>query len=164
MLLTAFCINFLVAATGYTSTGVIGRKRLIKFALIDSAAYSVYMFVGAVLPVKFLISYEGFMAFIGVNFLIMFILNLLHYKKHKDNLNRNLIYIWISFLIVNFGYFVFLLGNIGANFYQNFGVWFNENDALHVLLILWSCIILVLLRKDLRDIVQILPIHKSKNA
>jgi hypothetical protein len=27
----------------------------------------------------------------------------------------------------------------------------NENDALHVLLILWSCFILVLLRKDLRD-------------
>ncbi len=155
MLLTAFCINFLVAATGYTSTGVIGRKRLVKFALIDSAAYSMYMFVGAVLPVKFLISYEGFMAFIGVNFLIMFILNILHYKKHKDNLNRNLLIIWISFSIVNIGYFVFLLGDIGANLYYNFGVWFNENDALHVLLILWACLIFVLLRKDLSDKVNL---------
>ncbi len=155
MLLTAFCINFLVAATGYTSTGVIGRKRLVKFALIDSGAYSMYMFVGAVLPVKFLISYEGFMAFIGVNFLIMFILNILHYKKHKDNLNRNLLIIWISFSIVNIGYFVFLLGDIGANLYYNFGVWFNENDALHVLLILWACLIFVLLRKDLSDKVNL---------
>ena len=151
MLLTAYCINFLVATTGYTSTGVSGRNRLIKFALIDSAVYSMYMFVGAVLPVKFLISYEGFMAFIGANFLIMFILNILHYKKHKDQLNRNLIYIWIGFLIVNIGYFVFLLGDIGSNLYQNYGIWFNENDALHVLLILWSCLILVLLRKVLRD-------------
>ncbi len=157
MLLTAYCINFLVAATGYTSTGVSGRKRLMKFALIDSALYSVYMFVGAVLPVKFLISYEGFMAFIGANFLIMFILNILHYKKQKDNLNRNLIYIWIGFLIVNIGYFVFLLGDIGSNLYKNYGIWFNENDALHVLLILWSCLILVLLRKDLRDKVDNSP-------
>ncbi len=155
MLLTAFCINFLVTATGYTSTGVVGRKRLIKFALIDSAGYSLYLFVGAVLPVKFLISYEGFMAFIGLNFLIMFILNILHYRKLKDNLNRNLITIWISFLIVNIGYFVFLLVDIGTNLYQNFGVWFNENDALHVLLILWACLIFVLLRKDLRDNVSI---------
>jgi hypothetical protein len=123
MLLPAFCINFLVAATGYTSTVVVGRKRLMKFALIDSAAYSVYMFVGAVIPVKFLISYEGFMAFIGVNFLSIFILNILHYKKHKDNLNLKLIYIWIGFLIVNIGYFVFLLGNIGRNLYQNYGAW-----------------------------------------
>lgn len=113
MLLTAYCINFLVAASGYTSTGVKGRQRLMKFALFDSAAYSVYMFIGAVLPVKFLISYEGFMAFIGVNFIIMFILNILHYKKHKDKLNLKLISIWISFLIVNIGYFVFLLGDIG---------------------------------------------------
>jgi len=164
MLLTAYCINYLVAATGHTSTEVSGRKRLMKFALIDSAIYSVYMFVGAVLPVKFLISYEGFMAFIGANFLIMFILNILHYKKHKDNLNRNLIYIWIGFLIVNIGYFVFLLMDIGANLYKNYGVWFNENDALHVLLILWSCIIFVLLRKDLNDKVNILPIHDSSNT
>jgi Flp pilus assembly protein protease CpaA len=109
------------------------------------------MFVGAVIPVKFLISYEGFMAFIGVNFLIMFIQNILHYKKHKEKLNLVLIYIWIGFLFVNIGYYVFLLGNIGGNLYQNCGVWFNENDALHVLLILWSCFILVLLRKDLSD-------------
>ena len=122
-----------------------------KFAIIDSAAYSVYMFVGAVTPVRFLISYEGFMAFIGVNFLIMFILNILHYKKHKDKLNLVLIYIWIGFLIVNIGYFVFLQGDIRGNLYQNYGVWLNKNDALHVLLILLSCFILVLLRKDLSD-------------
>jgi hypothetical protein len=134
-----------------------------KFAIIDSAAYSVYMFIGAVLPVKFLISYEGFMAFIGVNFLIMFILNILHYKKDKDILNLKLIYIWIGFLIVNIGYFVFLLGDIGANLYQNFGIWFNENDVLHVLLILWSCLILVLLRKDLVDKVHNSPVQETSN-
>lgn len=161
MLLTAYAINFLVTATGFTSTGDKGRQRLMKFAIIDSAAYSVYMFIGAVIPVKFLISYEGFMAFIGVNFLVMFILNILHYKKHKDNLNRKLIYIWISFLIVNIGYFVFLLGDIGRNLYQNYGVWFNENDALHVLLILWSCFIFVLLRKDLIDKVDNSPVPES---
>jgi purine-cytosine permease-like protein len=151
MLLTANYINFLVAVTGYTSTGDTGRIRLMKFALLENAVNSVYMFIGVVLPVKFTISYEGFMAFIGVNFIIMFILNILHYKKHKDNLNRNIIFIWISFLIANIGYFVFLLEDIGTNLYKNNGTWFNENDALHVLLIIWAFLIFVLLSKKLRD-------------
>lgn len=123
MLLTAYSINFLVASTGYTSLSGKGRKRLIYFSLIDSAAYSVFMLVGALLPVKFLVSYEGFMAFIGMNFVLMFILNIRRYMADKDRLNRNLIFIWLGFLLVNVLYFVFLLGGIGAGLYRNLGIW-----------------------------------------
>jgi hypothetical protein len=151
MLLTAYCINILVTATGYTSLGPTGRKSLILFSIIDSLAYSVYLLIGAVLPVRFLISYEGFMAFIGVNFIIMFILNIRHYLRNKDPLNRNLIVIWIGFLIVNIGYFVFLLWGFGAKLYQKFGMWFTENDVLHILLILWTFLIFFLLRKNAVD-------------
>ena len=52
------------------------------------------------------------MVFIGVNFIIMFILNIRLYLKFRDALNRNLILIWIGFLLVNIGYFVFLFGGI----------------------------------------------------
>jgi hypothetical protein len=151
LLLTAYSINFLVAAAGYTSTGQLGRKRLAQFALIDSAAYSVYLFVGAILPVKFLISYEGFMAFIGLNFVLIFILNVRHYIRYKDILNRNLILIWIAFLLVNIGYFAFLFTGFGGRLYQDMGIWFNENDVLHVLLILWAFMIFILLRKHAQD-------------
>jgi len=154
MLLTAYCINFLVAATGYTSLGTKGRKRLILFSIIDSLAYSMYMLIGAVIPIKFLISYEGFMAFIGINFIIMFILNICHYYRFKDPLNRNLIVIWIGFLVVNIGYFVFLLWGFGAKLYQDFGIWFTENDVLHILLILWTFLIFFLLRKHVADTLE----------
>jgi hypothetical protein len=154
MLLTAYCINFLVVATGYTSTGYSGRKYLTLFATIDSAAYSVYMFVGAILPVKFLISYEGFMAFIGMNFILMFVLNIRHYIRFKDILNRNLIIIWISFLFVNAGYFVFLFSGFAAQLYHNRRIWFNENDVLHILLIFWAIIIFFLLKNYLMDSVE----------
>ncbi len=68
MLLTAYSINFMAAATGYTSLGPHGRKRLVRFALIDSAAYTLFLLVGVIIPVKLIVSYEGFMAFIGGNF------------------------------------------------------------------------------------------------
>jgi hypothetical protein len=151
LLLTAYSINFLVAAAGYTSTGQRGRKRLVQFAIIDSAAYSIYLLIGAIVPVKFLISYEGFMAFIGLNFVLIFILNVRHYMRYKDILNRNLILIWIAFLLVNIGYFVFLFAGFGAKLYQDLGIWFNENDVLHVLLILWAGMIFFLLRQHTQD-------------
>ncbi|MRS03963.1 hypothetical protein EG832_12195 [bacterium] len=151
MLLTAFSINFLVAATAFTSLGALGRKKLILFAVVDAVLYFIYLFIGAMTPIKFLISYEGFMAFIGVNFVFMFILNIRHYKKYKDPLNKGLITIWIGFLVVNIGYFVFLFGQFGQKLYSSTGIWFNENDALHVLLIIWAIIILWILRKKLVD-------------
>lgn len=154
MLVTAYSINFLVAATGYASLGPVGRKRLILFALIDSIVYSGYMFIGAIIPIKFLISYEGFMAFIGFNFILMFILNSRHYVKFKDPLNRNFIMIWIGFLVVNVGYFAYLFGGFGTALYQNFGLWFTENDVLHVLLILWGVIIFLSLKSNMKDITQ----------
>lgn len=151
MLLTAYAINYLVASTGYTSLAPTGRKKLIQFAIIDSILYTVYLLIGAIIPIKFLVSYEGFMAFIGVNFIIMFILNIRHYLKFRDVLNRNLIVIWIGFLLVNIGYFVFLFGGLGAQLYKSHGIWFNENDVLHVLLILWTVMLFLLLRTRMMD-------------
>lgn len=150
MLLTAYSINFLVAATGYTSAGETGRIRLIRFAIIDSLAYSIFLLVGAIIPIRFLVSYEGFMAFIGGNFVLMFILNIRHYKIHRDRLNLYLIWLWIGFLIVNIGYFIALFTGFATPLYDKYGIWFNENDTLHVLLILWAGQIFFFLRKNLK--------------
>lgn len=151
MLLTAYCINFLVVATGYTSVREKIRKYVVAFAIGDSVAYSVYMLIGAIIPIRFLVSYEGFMTFIGINFVMMFVFSLQHYRKHKDRLNRNLVVIWIGFLCVNLGYFGYLFSGLGPYLYSNFGLWFNENDTLHLLLILWTVGSFFLLRKDLMD-------------
>jgi hypothetical protein len=148
MLLTAYCINGIVVATGFTSTNEKGRKLLIKFAIIDSIAYSIYMLIGCIVPNQFMISYEGFMAFIGLNFVLMFVLYILHYKKYKDKLNKNLIIIMIGFMIVNLGYFIYLLGGFATPLYENYGIWFNANDVLHILLTIWTVLIYCLLRKS----------------
>ena len=154
MLITAYCINCLIIATGYTSTNKKGRKFLTWFAIIDSIAYSIYMLVGCILPNRFMISYEGFMAFIGINFVLMFVLNIIHYKKFKDKLNKNLIIIWLGFVVVNVGYFIYLFGGFSKLLYENSGIWFNENDVLHILLISWTVLTFFLLRKTAADVIE----------
>jgi hypothetical protein len=151
MLLTAYSINYLVTATGYTSVGPIGRKRLIIFAIADSVLYTIFLFIGALVPVQFMISYFGFMAFIGFNFFLMFYLNIRDYIRHKDTVNFRLIILWVGFSIVNAGYFIFLYGGFSQILYSNYKIWFNENDVLHILLILWTILIYFFFRKELKD-------------
>jgi purine-cytosine permease-like protein len=142
----------LVAATGYTSAGATGRKWMVRFAIADSIAYTAYILIGAILPIKFLVTYEGFMAFIGANFLLMFFMNIRYYRVHHDALNKKLIQVWLGFLLVNIGYFAFLFGGFGASLYAASGLWFNENDALHVLLIAWSAFIYFAFRDENMDV------------
>jgi purine-cytosine permease-like protein len=151
LLLTAVAINCMLAASAYTSLGAPARGRLLKFAFWDSALYILMLLIGAAAPVRFLISYEGFMLFMGGNFVLMFALNSAHYRRARDPLNRNFIWVWLAFLLANVGYFAFLLGGIGSLIQARFGVWFNQNDALHVLLIAWALLILGLLRRTLVD-------------
>lgn len=151
MLLTAYSINFLVAATGYTSLGEIGRSRLIRFAVLDGIGYSLFLLVGAIIPVRFMVSYEGFMAFLGGNFVLMFGFNLRHYLTHRDPLNLRLTWLWIGFLAVNIGYFVALFTGIGVTLHDRYGIWFNANDTLHTLLILWAGQVFFSLNNTLSD-------------
>ena len=151
LLVTAWSINFLVAATAFSSARGKLRKCVLVFSVADGIAYSLFLIIGSLLPNRFLVSYEGFMAFIGINFLFMFVLNILHYHKERDRLNRNMIMIWVGFLVVNLGYFAALFSGYASNLYDKAGIWFNENDVLHVLLILWMGLVFLLLRKILVD-------------
>lgn len=151
MLLTCYSINYLVAATAYTSATGKLRDYVLKYAVVHSFLYTAVMIIGAMLPSKFLISYECFLLMNMANFILMFILNLKTYLKAKDKLNFNFIILWLWFLGVNAGYFLWLFAGVSAPLYEKYGIWFNENDVLHVLLIFWMIYAFVKLRKHLKD-------------
>lgn len=152
MLITASSTNFILMAKGYTSLNNKWRNNFFVYAVAENILYTVYLFVGAVIPNKIMISYEGFIAFIGINFIIMFALNLRQYLLAKERVDLNSIIIWISFLMVDVFYFLYLISDLSSILYNDFGVWFNENDLLHVFLILWVLLILFLFKKNLKDI------------
>jgi purine-cytosine permease-like protein len=110
-----------------------------------------FLLAGEILPVRFMVSYEGFMAFLGGNFVLMFGLNLHHYQSCRDGLNLRLTRLWIGFLAVNIGYFVALFTGFAEPLYARYGIWFNANDTLHTLLILWAGQIFFSLRNALSN-------------
>lgn len=47
-------------------------------------------------------------------------------------------------------YFLCYFAGMGAYLYSNFNIWFNENDVLHLLLMVWAVHVLVVLLRGLK--------------
>ncbi|MBA4347660.1 MAG: hypothetical protein C0413_02280 [Clostridiales bacterium] len=152
LLLTCYSIACFMIATAHTSSQGNARRALIRFAYIDSVAYTVLVLIGAIIPIRFLISYEGFLILLGGNFVIMFVCVVLHYRRHRDVLNKRFLFIWVALLAVNIAYFAWLYSGVSQLLYDNWNVWFNENDCLHLLLVLWMIEILLMLKEPLKDL------------
>jgi hypothetical protein len=151
LLVTGFSIDFMVAGIAYSSLKADKRALWIRIAIIHSVLYFLFLFIGVLVPVYLLITYEFFMAFYLGSFLLMFVWNIKHYRAHKDAVNQRLIVIWILFLLVNIGYFVALFSGFAQPLYEATGIWFNANDVLHVLIILWAFAIFKLIQPILKD-------------
>jgi len=151
LLMTAYSINFILAGVAYLEKDEFRRKKIIQFAIYHSLAYTLFLLIGVIVPNKFMVSYEGFMLFVGGEFILMFAMNLRNHLLHKDRLNKNFVVVWILFLLVNLFYFIYLFSGVSTKLYELYQIWFNANDVLHVLLIVWALSIYILLGKQLKD-------------
>jgi hypothetical protein len=151
LLITGFSIDFLMAGIAHASLPKSRRGIWIRVAAFHSLAYFLLLFIGVLVPVQLLVTYEFFMAFYLGSFLLMFVWNIRHARVHQDLVNKRLIVIWILFLLVNVGYFIALFSGYAEPLYEDYGIWFNANDVLHVLIILWAAAIYKLVYPILKD-------------
>lgn len=134
MIFTVISINAILVA--YASQVKPYSKSLFlkRAAVISILAYTLVQGIGMLIPIRFLLSYEALLLFLSPNLIVFMIIS----AKHKQEKRHNrLLKLWIAFIFVNLAYFVALFTDIGSLIYDNTGFWFNENDVLHVLLILW---------------------------
>lgn len=137
MTLTVLSINALLIAYSYLTNDSKVQTNLQNYAIRSVVLYSLFQGIGIVLPNQFMISYEGMLLFLSPNIIIMMWIN---YQNLNKSLHKKLWIIWLLFLGVNIAYFVALFSNQGPFLYSNFNIWFNENDTLHVLLIIWMLV------------------------
>lgn len=142
MSLTVISINAILVAYADLVQPYKMSMALKRLAISSILAYSIFQGIGMLIPVQFLLSYEGLLLFLSPN-LIIFIL--ISHKNKTDKLHRRLFKLWIAFIFVNLSYFVALFADIGTLIMTNTGFWFNENDVLHVLLIVWMLAWLIMI-------------------
>jgi hypothetical protein len=140
---------FLVAAA-YSNASGQARKILLYSAFLGASAYTALLFYGAFAAIPLLVSFE-FMALFSTCIVVFFLA--LHgraWAKAKDPMNRALLHGWLIFVAVFVAYLTYQSTGISARLWEN-GIWFTENDVLHLGMIYWVYFVGRHVRERLQD-------------
>jgi len=150
LLLSAASIDAMVISGAYSNYQGAYRKSLAVYAVVNFALYCILVMMGVLTLNEFLISFELLLIVTAPNILLLFILNGWRYLKFKDRLDAALAVTWIWLGAIIGIYFLYLLFGITERLWDH-GIWFSENDVLHLGLISWMLFIGIKLAKLVRD-------------
>ena len=149
--LTVLSINALMIAVSYSSAQGKLRTAMRYFAVFSSVVYFVVAMVGAGTANKFLISFEFMVLFLMPNYLTFIIINSYRYIRYRETAELALLSVWITLFAVIGIYFYYMFAGYTQMLWAK-GVWFSENDVLHVGMVLWIAYAPWILAKRLKDL------------
>lgn len=136
LIASVWSIDAIMLAVAYSSTTGKLRKVLSVYSVVNAIVYFIIVMIGAFVPVKFLISFELLLVVTAPSIIAFFIINGWHYSKYKLNPDLVLLGTWIWLGITIAAYFLYLISGNTAALWSK-GLWFSENDVLHIGLIIW---------------------------
>ncbi len=151
LVLSVASVDAMLVAEAYACAAGRLRRWLIIYAAANLAAYVLIALIGALVPVKFLISFELLILFAAPTILLFFILNGWRYMKFRDRMDLALLGVW-AWLALTLGvYFGYLMLGFTQTLWGS-GVWFSENDVLHLGLIVWMIYLARVVAPRVRDV------------
>lgn len=150
LVLSVASVDAMVVAEAYSCTVGKWRRPISLYALMNAVLYLGVVLFGALVPIKFLISFEFLLLVAAPNVLILFALNGWRYSKLKDPMDLALLGTWLGLGITLGAYFLYLVLDITHQLWAR-GVWFSENDVLHIGLILWMLYIALVVARRVVD-------------
>ena len=127
------------------------EKIMSGYAPANFVAYIIIVVVGAIIPVQFMISFELMLLFLAPTILFLLIINIRRCISLKIRIYRSLVIIWTSLILIIGFYFLYFMLDI-TNILWEQGIWFSENDILHIGLILWMIYIYLVVSKIEKDV------------
>ncbi len=143
-------INALLVAVAYSCTTGILQEVLLWYALISSVGYIILTFIGGIVPIKSLITFELMVWISTPAFVFLSALNAWRYFAYGYTMDILLLGCWIILLGSMIAYWMYYKKGITDKLWKK-GVWFSENDVLHVTLIIWIIYIAAVLPKHITD-------------
>ncbi len=150
LILSVASVDAMMLAEAYSCMVGKWRRVLSAYAVSNAAAYVVIVLIGAFIPVKFLISFELLILFAAPTVLIFFILNGWRYYRFRDGMDLALLGAWTWLAITLGAYFLYLMLGITQSLWAR-GIWFSENNVLHIGLIVWMIYLVRVVAHRVKD-------------
>ena len=136
LILSAASINAMLLAQAYAGAQGRGRRVMSGYALAHTTLYAGAVLLGAFIPHKFLISFEFLILTTGPTILFFTFFNGWRYARFRQKLDLLLLGTWLGLGVVIGLYFLYYALGFTAQLWAQ-GIWFSDNDVLHLGLIAW---------------------------
>ncbi len=145
-------MNTMLIAVAYTCTEGSLKMVLSVYALVNAVVYVIFTFVGGIVPVKSFITFKLMVRISTPILLIFFILNGWRYYILRDPMDLALLGSWVILLLTGSVYFLYDELDITQRLWaKGEGIWFSQNDVLHICLILWVIYIATVVANRIKD-------------
>jgi hypothetical protein len=144
-------MNALLVGVAYSCTEGSWQTLLQAFALASTIAYVVVAFIGALIPIKSLITFNLMVWVSTPALMICLFLNGWRYYSYSNPMDLALLGTWILLLVTSAIYWLYDELDITMKLWRRQGSWFSQNDVLHVCLILWVIYIAAVVANRVRD-------------
>jgi hypothetical protein len=88
------------------------------------------------------------------NLVIFLVLNGGRYAKHKKRMDLALLGTWAWLILTIGAYFLYYVSGLSQKLWAQ-GIWFTENDVLHIGLIIWMLYIVGLVSRHVEDLPEL---------
>jgi len=153
LLLSVASVDAIVLAQAYACAAGRARRRLALYAAANLSLYAIALLVGTLIPVRFLISFEFLLVVTAPSIILVIVHNAWRYRRYKRRLDRVLLGTWAGLALTIAAYFIYLISGLTQRLWSQ-GLWFSENDVLHLGLIAWMIYIVLALAPQLADEAQ----------
>lgn len=136
LVLSVASVSAVMVAVAHACTTGRWRRALSRYALVMLALYAGVVLVGALVPVPFLISFELMILVAAPGMLALVVLNGWRYYQFRVGLDLALLVTWAGLGATLGAYYLYLILDLSGSLWAH-GIWFTENDVLHIGLIVW---------------------------
>ena len=143
-------MNAMLVALAYSCTTGTFQMVLMGYALMNSVVYVILVFIGGIVPVKSLITFELCVWVSTPVFLFFCFLNAWRYYMFSFSMDLVLLGSWLILFCTMMAYWLYNKQGITKKLWAK-GIWFSENDVLHVLMIFWMIYIATVVADRIKD-------------
>ncbi len=137
---------FLIAGAYAAARGRL-RTAIICYACISAVLYEALLIYGAMVPLRFVVSFDLFVLISLPSLLILLFLYARACSMERSSKHLYRRNVWIIFTAVSVAYYVYMLSGAAEMLWQR-GVWVSENDVLHCGMIFWVYYIISKMPKE----------------